>query len=82
MKSCIYCKSSLEDNSIIEVCQSCGHEVWGPKMFQAIIDNMENAKEVGDLYQGSVSDPIPAQFKVESEEEQSVESFDESNSFG
>jgi len=56
MKNCIYCKAQLSDESAIEVCNLCGHQVWGEKMFQAIIDNMENAKETGDLYQGSVTE--------------------------
>ncbi|MBS3072064.1 hypothetical protein J4408_03670 [Candidatus Pacearchaeota archaeon] len=56
VKACIYCKSSLEENSVIDVCRQCGHKVWGPKMFSAIVSNMENARDVGDLYQGSVTD--------------------------
>lgn len=55
-KNCIYCKSALDENSVIDVCKSCGHKVWGEKMFKAIVDGMENAREVGDLYQGSVSE--------------------------
>ena len=53
-KNCIYCKLPLEDSSVVDVCKSCGIGVWGEKMFSAIVQNMENAKEVGDLYQGSV----------------------------
>ena len=55
-KNCVYCKRQLEDNSIIDVCNSCGNKVWGEKMFSAIISNMQKAKDIGDLYQGSVSD--------------------------
>ena len=55
-KSCIYCKTLLAEDSVVDVCQSCGHKVWGEKMFKAIQDNMQNAKDDGDLYQGSVSD--------------------------
>jgi uncharacterized UBP type Zn finger protein len=56
VKNCIYCKKSLSDEVVVDVCQVCGYKVWGEKMFQAIQDNMKNAQEVGDLYQGSVSD--------------------------
>tara|TARA_Y100000310_G_scaffold345284_1_gene463412 strand:+ start:5975 stop:6208 length:234 start_codon:yes stop_codon:yes gene_type:complete len=52
----MYCKSNLEENSVIDVCQSCGYKVWGD-MFDAIVKNMEEAREKGDLYQGSVSQP-------------------------
>ena len=54
-KRCIYCKTDIDDNSVVDVCVRCGHGVWGEKMFSAIIQNMENAREVGDLHQGSVS---------------------------
>ena len=54
-KRCIYCKIDIDDNSVVDVCVRCGHGVWGEKMFSAIIQNMENAREVGDLHQGSVS---------------------------
>jgi hypothetical protein len=54
-KKCIYCKNSLNDDSVIDVCQRCGRGVWGDKMFSAIEQNMKNAKDSGNLYQGSVS---------------------------
>ncbi len=28
-KKCIYCKSSIEDNSVVDVCHNCGIGVWG-----------------------------------------------------
>ncbi len=56
VKKCIYCKSGIEESSVVDVCQNCGHKVWGERMFKAIIENMENAREAGDLNQGSVSE--------------------------
>jgi len=56
VKKCVYCNVQLEDDSVIDFCQKCGVGVWGPKMFEAIVQNMENARDVGDLYQGSVSE--------------------------
>mgnify|MGYP001594325631 CR=1 FL=1 len=53
-KNCIYCKVQIEESSVVDVCDRCGVGVWGPKMFKAIKEGMENAREVGDLYQGSV----------------------------
>jgi hypothetical protein len=53
-KHCIYCKIDISEDSVVDVCQRCGVGVWGPKMFQAIVDNMTDAKKSGDLYQGSV----------------------------
>jgi len=55
-KSCIYCKTAIDQNSVVDVCRRCGVGVWGEKMFQAIIDNMEGHRESGDLFQGSVTE--------------------------
>lgn len=55
-KKCIYCKSEIDDSSVIDFCRRCGIGVWGEKMFNAIVSNMENARESGDLNQGSVSE--------------------------
>ncbi len=57
VKKCIYCKTQIEDNSVIDVCKRCGIGVWGEKMFAAIVGNMESAREAGDLNQGSVTNP-------------------------
>jgi len=55
MGKCVYCKCQLADDSVFDVCKSCGFMVWGEKMYSAIIQNMTKAKEAGDLYQGSIS---------------------------
>ena len=56
-KKCIYCKTEIDDSSVIDFCQRCGIGVWGEKMFNAIVQGMESARESGDLNQGSVTDP-------------------------
>ena len=56
VKKCIYCNRDLEITGVIDICSPCGNAVWGEKMFGAIVNNMENAKERGDLNQGSVTD--------------------------
>jgi len=53
---CIYCNCGLEESYVVDICQKCGVNVWGGKMYSAIVQNMENAREAGDLYQGSVSE--------------------------
>jgi len=55
MKKCVYCKQEIVDDRAVDVCDSCGNRVWGEKMFRAINRNMENAREKGDLHQGSIS---------------------------
>lgn len=55
---CIYCGIILEDNRALSVCNICGQKVWGQKMFEAIRDNMNEAREKGDLV-GSTTPPGP-----------------------
>lgn len=57
VKKCIYCKTEISDDSVIDFCKRCGVGVWGEKMFQAIVDSMENARSSGNLNQGSITDP-------------------------
>ena len=56
MKKCMYCSKEMEDENIIDICTPCGHGVWGEKMFSAIKENMQNAKNNGDLHQGNVGE--------------------------
>ncbi len=49
VKKCIYCNSSISEDAVLDVCQECGVKVWGEKMFQAIVDNMEGARDNGTL---------------------------------
>ena len=49
VKKCIYCKSDINNESVIDFCERCGRGVWGEKMFRTIVKNMEDARERGDL---------------------------------
>lgn len=51
MAKCTYCKCKLPDGTALEVCDPCGVRVWGPNMFKAIKQNMEDAQQRGDLFQ-------------------------------
>jgi len=59
-KKCIYCKTDIPQDSVIDFCKRCGVGVWGEKMFQAIVDSMEKSRNDGDLFQGSVGDSMNA----------------------
>jgi|ETNmetMinimDraft_5_1059913.scaffolds.fasta_scaffold47393_4 hypothetical protein len=58
VKKCVYCSKELDEDSVVDVCVACGHGVWGEKMFGAIRENMENARNSGNLHQGSISDDM------------------------
>ena len=51
MKKCIYCRCELPDDNLVDFCERCGRSAFGERMFQAIIMNMKQAKEKGDLEQ-------------------------------
>lgn len=57
MKKCIYCKTEINDEYVVDFCQRCGVGIFGKKMFEAIVENMEKAREKGDLYQGCLGQP-------------------------
>ena len=48
-KKCIYCKTEIPDESVIDFCRRCGVGVWGEKMFNTILTNMQNAAAKDDL---------------------------------
>ena len=48
-KKCIYCKKEISDEMVVDFCSTCGKGVWGEKMFNAIIQNMEMARDNDDL---------------------------------
>jgi hypothetical protein len=52
-KKCIYCKQEIPHESVIDFCEKCGVGVWGQKMFNTIRQNMENARDKGDLRNAS-----------------------------
>jgi uncharacterized UBP type Zn finger protein len=54
-KKCVYCKCEITDDRAIDVCDRCGIGVWGNKMFKTIKNNMDEAREKGNLNQGSVN---------------------------
>ncbi len=57
-KRCVYCGCEILDNRGIDVCDKCGHGVWGPRMFKAIKESTQEANQKGDLFQGSVIDNL------------------------
>jgi len=53
MRKCIYCKCDVSKDSVIDFCERCGKGVFGERMFNAIVENMQEANERGDLDQGA-----------------------------
>jgi len=46
---CVYCGAELTDSRATSICNKCGVKVWGEKMFNTILQNMNEAKERDDL---------------------------------
>ncbi len=68
MRKCIYCGKEVHEDSVIDFCEKCGKRVWGDRMFNAIVENMERARDNGDLYRmDSVANP-PKNLKPEKRE--------------
>ena len=48
-KKCVYCRLEIQDKRALDVCNKCGVGVWGERMFNAILQGMNNADKNGDL---------------------------------
>ena len=49
VKKCVYCRDDIQDKRAIDVCDKCGVGVWGQRMFNTILQSMNQADEKGDL---------------------------------
>ena len=49
MKTCMYCGANVDDDSVIDFCERCGVNVFGRKMFETILQRMNDARAEGDL---------------------------------
>ena len=48
-KKCVYCLLEIQDKRALDVCNKCVVGVWGERMFNAILQGMNNADKKGDL---------------------------------
>ena len=62
VKKCLYCGVELSDDCVIDFCDKCGVQTFGQKMFDAIVHNMNKARDDGNLCHDSQrSDLQPAE---------------------
>jgi len=55
-KKCFYCSCDIGSNTVVDMCANCMHQVWGEKMTNTIISNMERERDSGNLELGRVSE--------------------------
>ncbi len=49
MTKCVYCNAEISDDRSMEICDRCGMQVWGEKMWAAIKKTTDNARDSGNL---------------------------------
>jgi hypothetical protein len=49
----MYCKNEISEQSVIDFCENCGKGIFGQKMLDTIVQNMQEARDRGDLDQNS-----------------------------
>ncbi len=65
VKKCIYCGEPVDDDCVIDFCRRCGVSVWGEKMFETIVRNMENARDNNDLLHTRKAEEVVVEESIE-----------------
>ena len=65
MTKCVYCSADISDNRSMEICDRCGVQVWGQKMWAAIRKTTDTARDNGDLalYKGQEAEKEKLKWK-------------------
>jgi hypothetical protein len=73
---CVYCKGSVPEERVMQICDRCGVKVWGARMFEAILKGTNSEAEKGNLELGRVGEENSREQKFDPRSRQGFRKFE------